>query len=50
MKKFGKILLAIFALFLCMLFLIGVVFYKKDIPVETTTPQPLEPIEVVIQT
>jgi pimeloyl-ACP methyl ester carboxylesterase len=34
MKKFGKILLAIFALFLCMLFLIGVVFYKKDIPVE----------------
>ncbi len=34
MKKFGKILLAIFALFLGMLFLIGVVFYRKDIPVE----------------
>lgn len=34
MKKFGKILLAIFALFLCMLLLIGVVFYRKDIPLE----------------
>ncbi|MEY2902998.1 MAG: hypothetical protein RLY89_2104 [Bacteroidota bacterium] len=34
MKKFGKILLAIFALFLGMLFLIGVCFYRNDIPVE----------------
>lgn len=34
MKKFGKILLAIFALFLGMLFLIGIVFFRNDIPVE----------------
>ncbi len=34
MKKIGKILLVIFTLFLGMLFLIGVVFYRKDIPVE----------------
>ena len=33
MKKFGKILLAIFALFLSMLLLIGLVFYRNDIPV-----------------
>lgn len=34
MKKFGKILLAIFVLFLSMLFLIGLIFFKNDIPVD----------------
>jgi len=34
MKKIGKIVLAIFALFLGMLFLVAIIFYKNDIPVE----------------